>query len=77
MHVKEIKSGMVWISRLPLPNSRPGWVLVRDHPSPSCVGSCLRCSRRFRHCRPICMCARVSVEIRSSRVTGSASAKLA
>eukprot|EP00965_Chrysotila_dentata_P249264 6208813-Pleurochrysis_carterae.AAC.1 len=67
---------MSWMSRIPLLDPRPGWVL-RDHPFPSCVGRCLRCSRRFRHCHPICKCARISVEIRSSRVTGSASAKLA
>eukprot|EP00965_Chrysotila_dentata_P109311 3612734-Pleurochrysis_carterae.AAC.1 len=68
---------MSWMSRLPLPNPRPGWIL-QDHPFPSCVGRCLCCSRsRFRHCHPICKCACVSVGIRSSRATGSASAKYA
>eukprot|EP00965_Chrysotila_dentata_P011841 388884-Pleurochrysis_carterae.AAC.1 len=53
MHVEKVKAGVSWVSRLPPPDPRPGWVL-RDHAFPSCVGRCKRYSGRFRHCHLIC-----------------------
>eukprot|EP00965_Chrysotila_dentata_P056627 1878639-Pleurochrysis_carterae.AAC.1 len=38
--LKKIRKCTSWMSRLPLPDLKSGWVL-RDHPFPSCVGRCL------------------------------------
>eukprot|EP00965_Chrysotila_dentata_P030952 1030971-Pleurochrysis_carterae.AAC.3 len=62
-------SGYVVHVEATLLDPRPGWVL-REHPFPSCVGRCLRCSRRFRHCFSRWKCVCGSVKTRSSRVTG-------
>eukprot|EP00965_Chrysotila_dentata_P184643 6095115-Pleurochrysis_carterae.AAC.3 len=78
MQVEEVQSGyVVDVARLSLPDPRQESISYWGHPFPSCVGRCLHCSRRCRHCHPICTCVCFSVESRSSRVTGSASAKLA
>eukprot|EP00965_Chrysotila_dentata_P167835 5542555-Pleurochrysis_carterae.AAC.1 len=63
IQVEEVETGRSWMSRLSLPDPKPGWVMRDQHPFPSSVGRCLCCSRKFRHCHPIYECAFVSVKI--------------